>query len=441
MLMLKTERVGANRLAALSSCVFILVLFFTFTLGAAAQTVIQHFHNPAHGTAWSAWLREQISRFEAQNPDIKVELIIPAGAVSAEQFLTMIASGTSIDVAELVLRFAAPVAAQDMYLDLRQYLERSAVLSLDDYAPVARAAVTRSDGLVWGVPIDLYVVPTHYNADLFVAAGLATPAELGTGWTFEAALEAAKRLTVDRNGDGVNETWGTHNAYTLWVYRNAFENRGAEWFDRDIEPTESRLASPEVVEALQWVADLNLVHNVTDLSSGAYTAELPKGIYGWSLGTGPNTANLLRDAGASFRWGVGLPIGGVRQGAYTAVNSFQIPRTSQNPEAAFRWIEFLLGSIESWESFMSATGRLPARTQVMPLWLEMIERLPNAPEGAHYYIESAVHPDNYLDILSPHTARFDSLASPLVNAVIQGERSAQSAMEELHQLMTAIFNE
>lgn len=52
-----------------------------------------------------------------------------------------------------------------------------------------------------------------------------------------------------------------------------------------------------------------------------------------------------------------------------------------------------------------------------------------------------MHPDNYLDILSPHYARFDSLAFPLVNAVIRGERSAQSAMEELHQLMTAIFNE
>lgn len=439
--MAKTEGTVPARLTPSFRCALAWVLFFTFTLGAAAQTVVQHFHNPAHGTAWSAWLREQISRFEAQNPGIKVELIIPASSVSADQFLTMMASGTSIDVSELVLRLAASVAAQGVYTDLRPYLERSAVLSLDDFAPVARQAVTRHDGVVWGVPVDLYVVPTHYNADMFIAGGLATPAELGTAWTFEAALEAAKRLTVDRNGDGVNEEWGTHNAYTLWVYRNAFENRGAEWFDRDIEPTESRLASPEVIEALQWVADLHLVHNVTDLSSGSYSAELPKGIYAWSLGTGPNTANLLSQAQASFRWGVALPIGGVRQGAYTAVNSFQIPRTSQNPDAAFRWIEFLLGSVESWQSFMSGTGRLPARTQVMPMWLEMIERLPNAPEGAHYYIESAMHPDNYLDILSPHYARFDSLAFPLVNAVIRGERSAQSAMEELHQLMTAIFNE
>ena len=46
-----------------------------------------------------------------------------------------------------------------------------------------------------------------------------------------------------------------------------------------IEPTRSLLNTLKVIEALQWVADLHLVHNVAHFDSGNYSAELPKGIY------------------------------------------------------------------------------------------------------------------------------------------------------------------
>lgn len=416
-------------------------LGLTLASQAATQTVIQHYHNPAHGPDWTNWLKDQIKRYEALNPDTKIELIVPASSVGADQFLTLIASGTPIDVSELVLRIGASVAAQGAYMDLRPFLRRSTKLSLEAYVPVARTAMTRPDGTVWGIPVDLYIVPTHYHAEMFANAGLPTPADLGTEWNFDAALTASKRLTMDRNGDGQMDQWGTQTGYTLWVYRNAFENRGAEWFDRDIEPTRSLLNTPKVSEALRWVADLHLVHNVADPASGAYSSAFPMGKYGWSLGTGPNTAKLLAQANADFKWGVALPIGGERQGAYTAVNSFQIPKTSKNPDAAWRWIEFLLSTDESWTSFINNTSRLPANQRIMPLWLRMIQSMPNAPEGAYNYILAAAHADNYLDILSPYYARFDQLAEPLIRSVLQGQRNPSAALEELHQKMTAMFNE
>ena len=430
-----------SRGAAVTALVAAGILALSLAGIAGAQTVIQHFHNPAHGTAWSGWIQERIEKFEAENPGIEIELIIPAASVSADQFLTLIASGTPIDVSELVLRLAASVAAQGVYRDLRPFLERSTRLDFNDNVPVAREAMTLPDGTVWGVPVDLYVVPTHFNADMFASRGLVFPSELGTDWTFDAALEAAKRLTVDRSGDGVPDEWGTQTAYTLWVYRNGLENRGAPLFDRVIQPTRSRMNAPDVAEALTWIAELHTVHNVAHIDSGAYSGAFPQGIYGWSLGTGPNTHAILRDAGTNFAWGVALPIGGVKQGAYAAVNSLQIPRTSQNTEAAWRWIEFLLGTEESWLTFIEATGRLPANQQVMPTWLDSIVRLPNAPIGAENYLASAMHPDNYLDILSPHYARFDALAQPIITDVLRGLRSPQAALEEIHQQMTVIFSE
>jgi multiple sugar transport system substrate-binding protein len=420
--------------------VFVMTLALASPHVVASQKVVHHFQNTAHGLGWLSWIREQIPRFEAQNPDVKIELSVPTTGGTADTFMVFIASGVSLDVSELVLRMASSVASQGGYMDLRPFLQRSSKISFDAYVPIARTAMTRPNGMIWGIPVDLYVVPTHYHAEMFARGGLATPAQLGTGWNFDAALTASKRLTIDRDGDGIPEEWGTHNAYTLWVYRNAFENKGAKMFDRDIEPTRSLLNTPKVIEALHWLADLHLVHNVAHFDSGNYSGEFPKGIYAWSLGTGPNTSQLLAQANADFRWGVALPIGGVKQGSYTAVNSFQIPVTSQNPDAAWRWIEFLTSSQESWQSYIAHTNRLPANQRFMTQWLRMIQSMPNPPEAVENYIEAAVHPDNYVDILSPHYARFEQIAYPLIrNEVLQGQRDPRAVLEELHQQMNALF--
>ena len=290
--------------SALYILTIVSLLMISFSGCCGSQAVVNHFNNTAHGLGWRAWLKEMVPKFEAENPDIKIELTTPSTGGTAETFMVLAASGISIDVSELVVRMGASVASLGGYKDLRPYLQRSDKISLDAYVPIARAGVTRNDGLVWGVPVDLYVVPTHYHADMFAEAGLATPAEMGEGWDFDAAVMTAKRLTIDRSGDGIPEQWGTHRAFTFWVYGNAFENRNAPMFDRNINPTRSYLNTPEVAEAFQWMVDLHLVHNVADINGGVYSAEFRKGHLAWSLGAGPNAAEGMVQANATFRWGV-----------------------------------------------------------------------------------------------------------------------------------------
>jgi multiple sugar transport system substrate-binding protein len=424
-------------------CCLVLSFLFACALvnGASARTVVNHFNNTAHGLGWLSWLQEQVPRFEAENPDIKIELTTPTTGGNAEQFMVFVASGVSIDVSELVVRMGASVAALGGYKDLRPYLQRSKKVSFDSYVPIARSAVTRLDGLVWGLPVDLYVVPTHYHADMFAEGGLATPAELGEEWNFDAAVATAKRLTIDRSGDGVPEQWGTHRAFTFWVYGNAFENRDAKMFDRNVEPTRSLLNTPKVAQAFQWMVDLHLVHNVADISGGVYSAEFRKGKYAWSMGAGPNAAQGMVQANATFRWGVALPIGGEKRGAYTAVGSLQIPVASQNSDAAWRWMEFLASSADSWTSFIANTSRLPASQRQMNQWVKHIQRMPNPPEAIDNYIQAAIRPDNYVPVSSPHYSRFETLSLSLVTQVLRGQRDPGSVLEELHQHMTALFNE
>ena len=434
-----------NKQRKQSALIYILtivsLLMISFSGVAGARTVVNHFNHTAHGLGGLAWLKEMVPKFEAENPDIKIELTTPSTGGTAETFMVLAASGISIDVSELVLRMGASVASLGGYKDLRPYLQRSDKISLDAYVPIARAGVTRNDGLVWGVPVDLYVVPTHYHADMFAEAGLATPAEMGEGWDFDAAVMTAKRLTIDRSGDGIPEQWGTPRAFTFWVYGNAFENRTAPMFDRNINPTRSYLNTPEVAEAFQWMVDLHLVHNVADINGGVYSAEFRKGIYAWSLGAGPNAAEGMVQANATFRWGVALPIGGEKRGAYTAVNSFQIPTVSQNSDAAWRWIEFLVSSADSWDSFIANTSRLPAHQRYMNQWVKHIQRMPNPPENIDNYIQAAIRADNYLPVCSPHYSRFESQSNTLVTQVLRGQRDPMSVLEERHQFMTALFSE
>lgn len=403
-----------------------------------ARTVVTHFNNTAHGLGWQAWLQEQAAIFEAENPDIKIEVTTPGSGGTAETFMVIMASGMSIDVSELVLRMGASVASQGGYKDLRPYLARSKKISLDSYVPIAGAAVTLPGGLVWGLPVDLLVVPTHYHAEMFAEAGMASPADLGTGWNYEAATATAKRLTIDRDGDGVPEQWGTHRAFTFWVYGNAFENRDAKMFDRNVNPTRSLLNTPKVQEALQWMVDLHVVHNAADIDGGVYSAEFPKGKYAWSLGAGPPLSMLMDQAKQTFKWGVALPIGDVKRGAYTAVCNFQIPTVSKHSDEAWRWMEFLVSSPQSWDSFIVKTSRLPAHQRYMNQWVKHIQRIPNPPENIDNYIQAAIRPDNYVPLSSPHYSRFETLSSSLVTQALRGQRDPKSVLEELQDRKSVV---
>ena len=157
------------------------------------------------------------------------------------------------------------------------------------------------------------------------------------------------------------------------------------------------------------------------------------------MGTGPNTSQLLLrqrrlplGCGPAHRRRKTRLLHGGKQ--------LQIPVTAENTEAAWRWIEFLTSDPECIQSYIVHTNRLPANQKFMTQWMRVLQNTPNPPEGVENYIEAAIHPDNYVDILSPHYAYFEQTAYPLIrNEVLQGQRDPRAVLEQLHQLMTARF--
>ncbi len=116
----------------------------------------------------------------------------------------------------------------------------------------AAGQVGVDSGDLYGLPKDLGPWAMVYNKTLFEAKGVALP-DPEVPMTWSEFIEVCKQLT---GGSGVNKVFGTAN-YTL---ESAIWSNGADFLNED--HTKVTVDTPEFAEAMQWVADLALVHGV-----------------------------------------------------------------------------------------------------------------------------------------------------------------------------------
>ena len=112
-------------------------------------------------------------------------------------------------------------------------------------------------GDLYGLPKDLGPWAMVYNKTLFEANGIPLP-DPEVPMTWSEFVEVCKKLT---GGTGINKVFGCAN-YTL---ESAVWSNGADFLNED--HTKVTVDTPEFAEAMQWVADLALVHGVAPTSS------------------------------------------------------------------------------------------------------------------------------------------------------------------------------
>ena len=139
--------------------------------------------------------------FEAANPDIDLVVEIMDATSYARKLPVMIASGTAPDLFEAGLERAASFgsyAEKGAYVDLMPLVERDGV-NLDDWFPEVIASCYY-DGVLYNLPKKLNSPAcVHINLDLLDAAGIPYPTR---DWTWADALEMARAMTKDFDGDG-----------------------------------------------------------------------------------------------------------------------------------------------------------------------------------------------------------------------------------------------
>jgi multiple sugar transport system substrate-binding protein len=192
---------------------------------------------------------------EKQGVDLRIEGTPDTPAYVTKMLLSHVA-GTSPDVMRLDASSAAVFIENGVLLDLREYIERDAAFSLDDYFPNV-VDITRRGGAVYGIPVGFTPMVLYYNKDLFDAAGVAYPD--GT-WTYAKFLDAAKKLT---RGDvyGFEFT----NWMAMWIL--FLWNNGGDVLSSDGSRAVGAFDSAVCVEAVQFLHDLVNVHKVAPTKS------------------------------------------------------------------------------------------------------------------------------------------------------------------------------
>lgn len=206
-----------------------------------------------------------IASFEEAHPNVTINALESPPEFDT-QLLVDLAAGTAPDVWYQDASTLARLVDTGNVLDMNVCLELVPELTLDRFNNFLQIH-QREDGL-WGLPDGGTPMVMYYNPESFERAGVELPT---SDWTWDEFLETAKLLTLDAEGRNRNDPdfdeenvvqWGVRVRHFLfewiyWVWQN-----GSDVISPDGTTVEGYLNSPETIEAIQFLADMVLVHGV-----------------------------------------------------------------------------------------------------------------------------------------------------------------------------------
>lgn len=297
-------------------------------------------------------LDEAIAAFEAENPNIKVEQTIVSWGEAHSQFITSVAAGVAPDLAMMGGAWAVEFYNMGAFAPAGDNLPAGFA---DQFLPAALEAI-QFDGELYGVPWEGATWALFYRKDLFEAAGL-DPDKPPTTWA--EMVEYGKKLTIDRDGDGVTDQWGLVFPAAGWEPDDYFlpfvwqtGNPMAEQTDAGWVCT---LDQPSGLEALEFYYDLVHTDKITPASIVGYTWEEAQNAF--AFGDAAMMYNGMWVIGtlqASFpdidgKWATALSPAG--SGGYAVMgypNTVNVTAQSPHQAEAYKFLAFLHSGSPSW---------------------------------------------------------------------------------------------
>jgi ABC-type glycerol-3-phosphate transport system substrate-binding protein len=194
-------------------------------------------------------IREILDAFEAENPDVKVTLL--GGNQTNQKILTLVLSGQAPEIIQANYQNVRGLAREGAFQDIGA--DFSAEAAIFHELPWK---LGQSKNVQYGIPWMGHTIQLVYNVDLFQKAGLAGPPK-----TWDELYAAAKKLTVDKDGDGKIDQWGIGLAGKqdndiLWMVNMFMYQGGASLVKESGGKTVVALNSPEGRAALEFYLKL-----------------------------------------------------------------------------------------------------------------------------------------------------------------------------------------
>jgi len=318
-------------------------------------------------------------RYNAQNPEVPVEMEFVPADQAYEQLDTRLAAGEAPDIARIQYQQMGKYASEGALADLSEYFEEGYG---DAFTPALWQAVNY-EGAPYGLPQHTDTFAVFYNTGIFEKIGIKVPKSKEEGWTWDEFLEIASGITEEGAADyAFAYNWQGTSASYRWM--PLLFQHGGQLLDADL--TAPAVDSPEGIETVAFTKrwfDEDLVPPSTSIKSGEQIETL------FSNGT---TAMMLNGDwlipfvvdNMNADWDVTYMIRDEGMASDLGGNALAVTRDSPNPEAAADFLKFA-GNEENMSRFCVDGGFIPVRTSLAEQGLDYTQK----PEQMNRFVEQA----------------------------------------------------
>lgn len=318
-------------------------------------------------------LRELLDRFETENPGIRIDAqYVPTGDALVQKLITAVQSGSAPDLSWVRSYFLEDLARADAIHRMDDFIEGPDGLSEEELADIYPALLRYSSwgDTLYALPMEATNLGLLYNKEHFREVGL-DPEHPPQSW--EELRAYARRLTVDRNGDGKSDRIGfmvpavpadgPQGPYMMWQWMPYLWQAGGYIIDE----AQTRVLFNEApgVEALTlWkeLYDVQQQRNFGNEAMVAFASGQASMIMDgpWNLTQYPRT---LKNVDYAITM---LPAGPAKRATIGAGEFLSIFKQTKHPEAAWTFVKWMLQpEVQAFWSMKS--GYLPVRASTLEL--------------------------------------------------------------------------
>lgn len=401
----------------------ILAILLSAVLGLAACTALAEssetpvtinfwHHYSAQSAENETLMNDLIPKFESENPGIKVNAVSHEWAELHDKILVSASSQSLPDVARLDIAWLPEFQQMGVLVALDQ--------EMPDFSEVAGTLLDSAlstaniGGSHYALPLNTNSKILFYNTAMLEAAGVEVPT------TMDEWVEAVRKLSgTNANGQQI---WGWNEpALSGWNICPFIWSFGGSLTNEEQTVATGYINSPETVKAVETFAMLVQEGALTGFNSGdiPMTDGFGTGRYAMML-EGPWKTAELAGAYPDVAYGTAyMPAG--EGGSISVLGGEDIAMfNTANREAAWKFMQFMTG--EYAQTAMAKCGQIPVNKAALES--DVVKNADYAP-----FIEAIETAK-----ARPTVAAWSEMDNELTNAmtaVVNGEKTAQEAMDEL----------
>ena len=363
-----------------------------------------------------------IPAFESENPGIKVNAVSHEWADLHEKILINAKADTLPDVARLDSAWIPEFQKMGILVPLDE--EIAGFSDVSGGLLESAMSTAQIGGHSYGLALNTNTKILFYNQKALEDAGLSVPSDM------EEFVEAVKQLSgSNENGQQV---WGYDEpALAGWHLCPFIWSCGGELTSPDQKTATGYINSPETVATVQLLADLYGEGCITGWNSGdiPMTDGFGTGRYMMLL-EGPWKIAEMQGAYPDFAYGT-APMPAGKGGSVSVLGGEDISMfRSANQDAAWKFMEFMTSPYAQEE--MAKCGQIPVNKEALES--DTVKKADFAP-----FIEAIKTAKSRPTVAS--WSEIDSELATAVTAVMNGEKTAQEAMDELAVKMDKLLAE